>query len=451
MNEVREINFDGLVGPTHTFAGLSRGNVASTAHRGDKSNPRAAALQGLAKMKFLHDLGVSQAVLPPHARPDIEALRRRGLRGNDLDVLLQAAKAFPEDVRAVSSASSMWVANAATVTPSADAADHRVHFTPANLAAKFHRSIEPPQTQRILRAIFPSQEQFAIHAPVDARAHGGDEGAANHTRLCPSHGAAGLHFFVYGYSTADTHLAQPKKFPARQARESFVEISRRHGISHTAVVFAQQNPAAIDAGVFHNDVISVGNENVFLFHEAAFADTNFTVSQLRETFRRASGGSELTLIQVTEAELSLADAVRSYLFNSQIVTLPSGEMILIAPAECARLAAAREFIQRTIESRSTPLTQVHFIDLAESMRNGGGPACLRLRVVLTEPERTSANPAVFLDDELFRTLSDWVTRHYRTELSLLDLADPQLLLETRAALDELTQILRLGSVYPFQL
>ena len=216
-------------------------------------------------------------------------------------------------------------------------------------------------------------------------------------------------------------------------------------------MFAQQNPAAIDAGVFHNDVISVGNENVFLFHETAFAEANFTVSQLRDTFRRVSGGSELTLIQVTEAELSLADAVRSYLFNSQIVTLPSGEMILIAPAECARLAAAREFIQRTIESRGTPLTQVHFIDLAESMRNGGGPACLRLRVVLTEPERAAANPAVFLDNDLFRTLSDWVTRHYRTELSLPDLADPQLLLETRAALDELTQILRLGSIYPFQL
>ncbi|SQC92962.1 N-succinylarginine dihydrolase [Cedecea neteri] len=89
-------------------------------------------------------------------------------------------------------------------------------------------------------------------------------------------------------------------------------------------------------------------------------------------------------------------------------------------------------------------------DLRESMANGGGPACLRLRVVLTDEELKAVNPAVMMNDTLFMTLNGWVDRWYRDRLTQADLADPQLLREGREALDELTRILDLGSVYPFQ-
>src|SRR5215475_8689569 len=110
----REINFDGLVGPTHHYAGLSSGNLASEGHAGEVSNPRAAALQGLEKMRFVAGLGVGQAILPPQPRPDIGLLRRLGFEGTDGAVLARARRSAPELLSAASSASAMWVANAAT-------------------------------------------------------------------------------------------------------------------------------------------------------------------------------------------------------------------------------------------------------------------------------------------------------------------------------------------------
>src|SRR5579871_2761022 len=148
---MREHQFDGLVGPTHNYGGLSAGNVASTEHEGQVSNPRAAARQGLAKMRFVHDLGVAQAVLPPHDRPSLASLRRLGFRGSDEEVIARAAEGDGLLLRQCSSASAMWTANAATVAPSSDTADGRVHFVPANLQQMFHRSIETPTTTRILR------------------------------------------------------------------------------------------------------------------------------------------------------------------------------------------------------------------------------------------------------------------------------------------------------------
>src|SRR5687768_11173563 len=177
-----EVNFDGLVGPTHNYAGLSYGNVASMSHKRSVSSPRQAALQGLAKMKFLADLGVKQAVLPPHPRPDIAALRRIGFTGSDADVLAKVQREDPVLLAAVSSSSSMWAANAATVSPSADTSDGRMHFTPANLVSLFHRSLEAPTTAAVLRAIFNDEKHFAHHPPLPATMHFSDEGAANHTR-----------------------------------------------------------------------------------------------------------------------------------------------------------------------------------------------------------------------------------------------------------------------------
>ncbi|MDP1580235.1 MAG: N-succinylarginine dihydrolase [Candidatus Didemnitutus sp.] len=449
----QEVNFDGLVGPTHNFAGLSHGNVASMSHGGRRSNPREAALQGLAKMKFLADLGLPQAVLPPHERPSLSTLRAFGFAGHDAAVLSAAAKSAPDLLVACASASNMWVANAATVTPSRDSADRRVHFTPANLLSKFHRSIEAPQTTRTLRAIFRDGKHFVVHEALPAVAALGDEGAANHTRFAPAHSATGVHLFVHGHRVfvGNPPLIAPKKFASRQALEAFEAIVRRHRLRAPTVVHAQQNPAAIDAGVFHNDVISVGNENVFLYHERAFSDTAATIAAVKASYARLHGGAEFHALAVPAAQVSLRDAVGSYLFNSQIVTLAPDRMALIAPSDCAENPRVRQFVHRLIERGTTPLQAVHYFDLKQSMRNGGGPACLRLRVVLSAEEIAALPPTVMLNDANYFRLTCWVKKHYRDRLTQRDLADPALLRESRRALDELTQLLRLGSIYPFQL
>ncbi|MBL9214268.1 MAG: N-succinylarginine dihydrolase [Opitutaceae bacterium] len=446
----REVNFDGLVGPTHNYAGLSRGNVASTSHRGAVSNPRAAALQGLAKMKFLADLGLPQAVLPPHPRPAVGFLRELGFGGADAEVLAAAARRAPRLLAAAASASSMWAANAATVTPSGDAADGRVHFTPANLAAKLHRSLEPLQTARILRALFPDPARFVIHAPVPGGQAMGDEGAANHTRLAPSHGAPGVHLFVHGHAALARATGGPRKFPSRQAREASEAVARAHALDAGAVLHARLNPAAIDAGVFHHDVIAVGNGHVLLHHEQAYADTRAVVTELRRRFARRHPHAELAVIPVPARRVTLRDAVRSYLFNSQLVTTAPGRMALIAPADCRAVPAVRDFARELVESGGTPIQEVHYLDLRQSMRNGGGPACLRLRVVLTDAELAAVPAGVRLTGETHARLAAWVRRHYRDRLAPRDLADPQLLAESQRALDELTRLLGLGSIYPFQ-
>ena len=452
MNAAQEINFDGLVGPTHNYAGLSHGNIASISHRGAASNPRQAALEGLRKMKQLADLGILQAVLPPHDRPSVEMLRRFGFGGSDAEILRLAAEHAPGLLVACGSASAMWVANAATVTPSADTADRRTHFTPANLVSRFHRSIEPPQTSRTLQAIFRDPNYFVVHQPIPAGQGLGDEGAANHTRLTPSHGRSGIHLFAYGhraFGAPATAHSTPRTFPSRQALESSEAIARCHGISTTVTVFAQQHPEAIDAGVFHNDVISVGNESVFLYHERAFVETGRVISELQRKFAHAHPGAELCAIAVPSQRISLADAVRSYLFNSQLVTLRPGTMALIAPSECQQVARVHEFIDELIASGKSPIAEVHYLDLNQSMRNGGGPACLRLRVVLTADERATL-PSVFLTTTTYAQLVAWVEKNYREHLLPADLADPILLEENRRALDQLTQLLGVGSIYSFQ-
>lgn len=446
-----EVNFDGLVGPTHNYAGLSRGNVASMSHGGAVSNPREAALQGLAKMKALADAGVPQAVLPPHERPSIGTLRSLGFSGPDARVLESAARQAPRLLVACSSASNMWVANAATISPSRDTADGRVHFTPANLVSKFHRSIEPPQTTRTLRAIFSDPGHFVVHEPLAGGAALGDEGAANHTRLAAAHGVRGLHFFVHGHSADLPAGRGPRRFVSRQARESFEAIARRHRLADELVVHARQNPAAIDAGVFHNDVISVGNENVLLYHEHAFVDTATTVRGLAARFAALNPDATFFALKVPASRVSLRDAVKTYLFNSQIVTLSPGRMALVAPADCAEHPRVRRFIEQAVSRADSPLQDVRFFDLKQSMRNGGGPACLRLRVVLTAAERAALPRGVWINDETYPRLVQWVKRHYRDRLAQRDLADPQLLRESRRALGELTRLLGLGDIYPFQL
>lgn len=440
-----EANFDGLVGPTHNYAGLSTGNLASARNASRPSNPREAARQGLHKMRVLADLGLAQGVLPPQERPHLPTLRALGFTGRDVDLLRKVEREAPQLLAAVSSASSMWTANAATVSPSADCADGRVHFTPANLASHLHRALEPRITARLLAATFPDAQHFAHHPALPAAPDTADEGAANHLRLCAEHGAPGLELFVYGRG-ADVE-ASPAKFPPRQSRAASEAVARLHGLDPARTAFVPQNVEAIDAGAFHNDVVAVGNQTMLLHHASAFADT----AALRETAARALGPEfRARFIEVAESRLSLAEAVSCYLFNSQLLSLPDGGMLLVCAQECAESPRAWNLIQEWIADPANPVRDARVLDLRQSMRNGGGPACLRLRVVLTPTQRAAVNPRSWITPERHGELLALVDRHYRERLEPGDLADPQLLDESRTALDRLTQILGLGSVYDFQ-
>lgn len=440
-----EVNFDGLVGPTHSYAGLSWGNVASQRHQDLAANPKAAALQGIQKMRQLTALGLVQGVLPPHERPHLPSLRALGFSGPDNEVLAQAAARSPRLLAAVSSASSMWTANAATVSASADTVDARVHFTPANLNAKFHRAIEHPFTTRVLRAIFDDPAHFMVHDALPPCPHFGDEGAANHTRLAAAFDQPGVELYVYGCSALHDNAPRPQKYPARQSLEASEAVARRHGLAAQRRVFAQQNPAVIDQGVFHNDVIAVGNRNVLLYHQEAFLDSDKVLQEIRSKLDKTT----LIPLCIRSDDLTVQEAVGSYLFNSQLVSLDDNNMALIVPQECRTSARASAVLDALLDDAANPITQVIAMDLKQSMRNGGGPACLRLRVALTADEVKAVGRCI-VTPALLDTLEGWVERHYRESLTMDDLCDPALLQESRCALDELTGLLSLGLIYDFQ-
>ena len=431
-----EVNFDGLIGPTHHYGGLSKGNLASVQHRHAVSSPRRAALQGLAKMKRVADLGIPQAFFPPQSRPALEFLEAHGFSGSPAEIISAAHTKRLDLLSTAYSASAMWTANAATVSPSSDCADGRVHFTPANLQTMSHRALEAQHTTRMLRSIFHDSNHFRVHDPLPAVAETSDEGAANHTRLCLSFDAPGVELFVFGRDLRDPQ--QAPQFPARQTLAASQLIAKAHNLDPGRCVFARQHPLAIDAGVFHNDVISVGNQSLHLVHEFAFADQERVLSDLNACF-----GSGLQQVIVAAGDLSLGDAVQSYFFNSQLISIGQDQMLLLCPIECSENASANRLVARLL-CADNPIKDCQFVDLRESMQNGGGPACLRLRVVLTDEQRLALPASIFITDDRYEQLCDWVRRHYRERLAVSDLADASLIDEVSAAMQELDEMLGLG-------
>lgn len=442
-NMVQEFNFDGLVGPTHNYAGLSFGNVASTRNLKTASNPRQAALEGLAKAKALADRGFGQAILPPQWRPHLVLLRQAGFSGSDPEVLAAAARDEPQLLAAAYSASAMWTANAATVSPSADCADGRVHFTAANLNNKLHRSVEHLATRQALALIFSDADRFVVHPALPGTPALGDEGAANHTRFVAASGGPGVELFVFGRSEFDTSLPAPRRYPARQTLEACRAVARLHGLDPKRTVFAQQNPEVIDQGVFHNDVIAVGSGNILFYHQDAFLEETRLVEQLGEAMARC--GTHLQAIRVGREEVSVADAVASYLFNSQLLRRENGNYTLVVPQECRENPRVAEYLDRLVGGGGS-IDEVLCFDLRQSMRNGGGPACLRLRVALSESEQAAMHRGVVLDEILYTRLTDFVKSRYREHLSAADLADPAFAEEARAVTADLLKLLGLADL-----
>ncbi len=440
-----EVNFDGLIGPSHNYGGLSDGNLASATNAGDISNPREAALQGLEKMRLLVRAGLTQGVLPPPERPDFGLLAAAGFSGDS--AIEAAAKAAPQILKAAYSASAMWAANAATVSPSADARDGALHLTPANLSTMLHRSIEHEATLRLLRRIFREDNRvseggdkrgarFRVHGALPSHADFADEGAANHVRLCAEHGAPGVELFVYGREAGESTAG----FPARQTRLASESVARAHGLDPQRIVVARQSRRVIDAGAFHNDVVCVGALDTLFFHELAFEETEPVLQALRKSGR---GLFDLKCVMVPENAVPIEDAIRSYLFNSQLLQWPGEDrLVLLAPLETQETETTRRFCDAMVAGNG-PIGRVHFVDVRQSMRNGGGPACLRLRVVMTPEEVAAAHPGVFLDEAKIDALQGVVRRTYRDRLAPADLADPAFAVECQMAREALLEVLGL--------
>jgi succinylarginine dihydrolase len=403
MTRLTEINFDGIVGPSHNYAGLSPGNLAATGNAGQVSRPRAAALQGVEKMRANLALGLVQGVLLPHPRPDHRWLEALHTDYAAADAHLQA--------RALS-ASAMWAANAATVSPAPDTADGRCHLTVANLVTMPHRSHEWPATLAQLRTAF-AHDNFRVHVPIPAPF--GDEGAANHMRLAPTHGEAGVEIFVYGEPGGP--------FPARQHPEACRAVARAHGLDPARTIFVQQSAEAIAAGAFHNDVVAVANERVLLAHEQAFADRAGFHAQLRALM------PEVEIVEVPTAEVSLADAISSYLFNAQLVTAGDGATTLIVPGEAQANERVWGWVQRHVAGNG-PIRAATVVDVRESMANGGGPACLRLRVVC---DPATVDPRFLVDDAKLDRIAAVIERHWPGRIAADAIGDPALVTQIEAA------------------
>ncbi|CAN5378845.1 N-succinylarginine dihydrolase [soil metagenome] len=392
-----EINFDGLIGPSHNFAGLSPGNIAATANAGRLAHPRAAALEGIAKMRANLALGLVQGIFVPLARPDHAWLAR-------LSVDFTAAA--PQLKAQAMSASTMWASNAATVAPAPDTADGRCHLSAANLVTMPHRSHEWPGTLAQLRLAF-ADPAFAVHGPVPAPF--GDEGAANHMRLCAEHDAPGVEVFVFGVTGGP--------FPARQHREASAAIARAHRLDPARTLFVQQSEQAIAAGAFHNDVVAVANQRVLFAHELAFADRDGFYAALRETL------PEVEIVEVPAAEVSLADAISSYLFNAQLVSPPDGAMTLIVPQEARDTPSVWRFLE-TMLAGNGPIRRVAVVDVRQSMANGGGPACLRLRVVA---DPATVYPRFLVDAAKLDRIAAIVSALWPEEIAHDAIGDPALI------------------------
>ena len=411
-----EINFDGIVGPSHNYAGLSLGNIASASHAGDPSYPRAAALQGVAKMRGnLARLGV-QGFLLPLPRPNRALQSALALDGSE-----------PPQLRAAPwSASSMWTANAATVSPAPDTRDGRCHLTPANLVTMLHRAQEWPDTKRQLDIAFGDTKHFAVHDAVPPTF--GDEGAANHMRLCESHDAPGVEVFVYGKTGG--------RFPARQHEQASRLVARAHGLDPARTVFIEQNPEAIAAGAFHNDVVAVANGPVLFTHAEAFADQQAAYAAIRAAF------PALEVVEVPASAVSLAEAIRTYLFNAQLLTLPDGSMALIVPEECRESAAVWSWVE-TMLAGNGPIRQVIPVDVRQSMANGGGPACLRLRVVC---DPATVDPRFLLDDAKADAIEQVIATYWPEQIDPADLGSESLARTVQAARARLLEILLLNKL-----
>jgi succinylarginine dihydrolase len=202
-------------------------------------------------------------------------------------------------------------------------------------------------------------------------------------------------------------------------------------------LFVAQSEAAIAAGAFHNDVVAVANEHVLFAHEQAFEDRPTFYAELKRLLPEAE------IIEVPAARVSLEDAVKSYLFNAQLISLPDeGGMALVLPEEARDTPSVWSWLQE-LTAGNGPVRRLCVVDVRESMANGGGPACLRLRV--------AADPATIdrrflLNQRKLDRIAECVGEQWPDRIAPDDLRDMELCRRIEGAREALLDLLDLGEL-----
>jgi succinylarginine dihydrolase len=249
-----------------------------------------------------------------------------------------------------------------------------------------------------------------------------DEGAANHMRLCGSgnNRNRAVHVFVHEPASESDSLS-PLRYVSRQSVVASHHVSRKLTLAEEKCVFIEQSQRAINAGVFHNDVIATSHGNLLLCHELAFTNTPQSIERMSEKYRQVVG-EELICEIVTESMLPIEESVRSYLFNSQILSKSDGSFHLLCPSECGESERVRTVIEGWLASESNPISSVETIGVQESMSNGGGPACLRLRLDVDEEQVSQLEPRWRFTPERHSEIARWIDNYYPARLCIDDLA-----------------------------
>ena len=259
--------------------------------------------------------------------------------------------------------------------------------------------------------------------------------------MSAQHLKPGFQIFVFGSTAFDAH----HDIIARQAEEISQAVSTQHQLDPDRVLFLKQNEQAINSGSFHNDIVSLANEEVFIFHQEAFADRVELERVLHHMKDHVKGFHP---IEILSEDISLDDLVSSYLLNSQLITVKNNEMMMLLPEEVQNHPNCMRWLDE-IKS-SSPVKHIEFVDIRQSMMNGGGPACLRFKTVVNNDEFDKINKKFLLSPKKLMDLRALVSKHYRDQLNPEDLLDIKLMQESYTFLDELTQLLDLGAIYNFQ-
>jgi succinylarginine dihydrolase len=428
--DYREINIDGMIGPSHHFGGLGVENKASELNRAQTSHPRNAALQGLAKMELLDSYGIPQFYLPPPARPAWGWLESLGFSGSKASVLRDCYQEYPILLSAAFSSAFMWTANAASVSCGSDTRSGRAKIKLANLNANLHRSIEEAERLPQLETMFKAVAGVDVLRGLSSSRPLSDEGAANLMRFCTRAGSRGVYAFVYGSEQGGSddaagHFqvgAGTRRRQPRQTRMASALLARSLDLEPADCFLMQQTSAAIDAGVFHNDVIATSHENVLVYHESAFHNSEESVAVIQKRFFEKTG-QELETHLVASSDLRLDEAVDTYLFNSQICTDSQGQWRMFVPENCSQSTAVQTVLDR-LRSQIPRLRTIDYCPLAESMRNGGGPACLRLRVSLTPAQIDQIPGSMRINSSTLSQLRKLVETEYPEKVEPSDFANP---------------------------
>jgi succinylarginine dihydrolase len=209
--------------------------------------------------------------------------------------------------------------------------------------------------------------------------------------------------------------------------ESSKAIARAHRLDPAKTLFVQQSETAIAAGAFHNDVVAVANERVLFTHEQAFEYPEETYADIKRLMPEAE------IVIVPADRVSLADAIQSYLFNAQLVTLPDGGMALILPSEAQENSRVWGWLNEMVAGNG-PIRTLIPVDVRQSMANGGGPACLRLRVAC---DPATVDPRFMADEGKLDRIAGIIAAHWPETIAPAQLGDPALVSTVRKAREAL--------------